>query len=180
MQTVGSGDGRVNIDTSNFQLLLKEIQKFESKMIVPVERGLLAASIVVQNEARKRAPVDAGILRNKILATGKIDRSGRSIVTSVIAHTKYALFIEVGTGIFGPKKKRIYPKHAKVLRFMTSRTQGNYAPELASGRGVVFAKSVKGMPARPFLAPAGFKTGTAQLGAYKKAFSDWLKGMKGK
>jgi len=54
-----------------------------------------------------------------------------------------ALWIEKGTGIHGPHHSPIVPVSSTVLVFPNSRTGG-----------LVFAKSVQGQVARPFLEPA--------------------------
>lgn len=51
---------------------------------------------------------------------------------------KYARWLQEGTGIYGPSGEPIRPKRAKFLHFWI-------------GDQEVFAKSVKGMPPRPFL-----------------------------
>jgi len=50
----------------------------------------------------------------------------------------YGIFVHEGTGLFGPEKKRIVPKHAKALRIP----------------GVGFRRSTKGMKGVPFFAMA--------------------------
>ena len=159
---VGSGDGRIEIDTRSFGMMLAQVDKVEARMLNALESGLSAAAIVVQNAARKHAPADRRELKNKILFSGKFERSFHSVFTSVIAHAPYSLFVEVGTGIYGPYKRRIYPKRARVLRFTSSRT----------GSGLVYARSVQGMPARPYLSRAGYETGGEQFNAFRRAFDE--------
>lgn len=59
---------------------------------------------------------------------------------TVEATAPYSLFPEEGTGIYGPKGGRIYPKTAKVLVF---RPRGSSQ--------LVFAKSVKGQKAQHYM-----------------------------
>jgi len=65
--------------------------------------------------------------------------SGRP-AAEVFATASYAEFVHEGTGIYGPKKRPIVPIRAKALHW--------------GGTPGVFAKSVKGMRARPFLRKA--------------------------
>lgn len=52
----------------------------------------------------------------------------------------YMLYVQTGTGVFGPKRRRIYPKQARFLRFKPK----------GSNR-YVYARSVAGMKPNPFL-----------------------------
>ena len=57
----------------------------------------------------------------------------------------YAKFLETGTGLFGPKRKRIFPKTKKYLVFPI--VSGNTAGEW------IRVKSTKGMKAQPMIKP---------------------------
>lgn len=54
----------------------------------------------------------------------------------------YALYVEIGTGIFGPKRRPIKPVRAKMLAWRDK-----------TGKWI-FAKQVRGRPATPFMKPA--------------------------
>ena len=74
----------------------------------------------------------------------------------VVAGVRYAVFVEKGTGIYGPKKKPIVPKRAKVLAWRTGATTLSGASRIKNGKqvaGWAFAKSVKGREATPFMEP---------------------------
>lgn len=83
------------------------------------------------NEFVRVAPVDTGFLRNAI----RCDVVGDSIE---IYMPEYALFLEYGTGIYGPENKPITPKNKKALHWQDN-------------KGDHFAASVKGMHAQPFI-----------------------------
>ncbi|MDD5305529.1 MAG: hypothetical protein PHS14_20705 [Elusimicrobia bacterium] len=146
------------------------------------------ASIVVgvpQLEARLRrmaqaerggAPMKAAAIatvgalkRNVPRATGK---TGASIVPMAIGPTtaeiwgsKVIVFLEKGTGLFGPKHHIITPLAAKALAFhskakgaamgakyrLTGRMTVGSARALGAGSDMVVVRSVKGMPAQPFI-----------------------------
>ncbi len=55
-----------------------------------------------------------------------------------------ALWLEKGTGVHGPQHSPIVPVSSTVLVFPSKQARGGY----------VFAKSVQGQPAQPFLEPA--------------------------
>ena len=63
-------------------------------------------------------------------------------VRKIFTTSGYGALLEIGTGIFGPRKQRIVPKRAKVLSWKD-----------ASGKRI-YAKSVKGRPATPYMRPA--------------------------
>lgn len=86
------------------------------------------------------APVDTGFLRNN--RSIEIDAGPGSLVGSLTYHAHYALFVMKGTGIYGPTGTPITPKRASFLVFR--------------GRdgGLVYARSVRGQRAQPFLAEA--------------------------
>lgn len=103
------------------------------------ERAVTRACILVQNEARRLCPVDQGTLRRSI--TFRVDSNGTSAVGRVGSNLEYALAVEVGTGIYGPVGRPITPKRSPVLVF-------------PGKNGTVFARSVRGRPATPYLRPA--------------------------
>lgn len=104
-----------------------------------VHEPLLATAAI----ATVTGPKDTGFLVNN--RTIDILAGPGSLKGSLVYHAHYALFVMRGTGIYGPRGTPITPKTAKLLVFR--------------GRdgGTVFAKSVKGQRAQPFLAEA-FRT----------------------
>lgn len=80
-------------------------------------------------EVKKVTPVDKGKLRGSWI--GKLSRTRLTLTNS----RNYAVFVEKGTGIFGPRGHRIFPKSAKVLHFK-------------AGGADVFTTNVRGQPAR--------------------------------
>ena len=90
--------------------------------------------------ATATAPADTGFLRNN--RSIEIDAGPGSLKGSLTYHAHYALFVMRGTGIFGPRGAPITPKTANYLVFR--------------GRdgAMVYAKSVRGQRAQPFLAEA--------------------------
>lgn len=112
-----------------------------------VGRELYRRGINVQGRARQLCPVDTGRLRSSITVEITSERS--RLACRVGTNVKYAMMVHKGTGIYGPKARPIRPTHASVLAF-TPR----------GGNAVVFASSVRGTPAVPFLAEA-LRFGTA-------------------
>lgn len=106
------------------------------------------------SNAKALCPKDTGLLANqtgwKILEVtpSRVRGEARS-------NTSYAFFVNTGTGLFGPLGRRIVPKRAKVLRW-PARGRGR-----GGGRGgFVYAKSTRGMRARPYLV-AGLRAAVA-------------------
>lgn len=97
--------------------------------------GLTRRAIEVQNEARRLCPVDQGTLRRSI--TFNVTDTKATIGSNL----EYALGVETGTGIYGPKGRPIVPVRAQFLVFTTK-------------TGTVFARSVRGRRATPYLKPA--------------------------
>lgn len=102
-------------------------------------KGLMKAAITnsvsrIQSETRSLAPHRTGTLQRSIMQTVDYPEG------KVQVGEKYGIFLEEGTGIYGEKGSRITPKSAKVLAWK-------------GDGGIVFAKSVKGIKARPFFRP---------------------------
>jgi len=119
-----------------------------------VARDALRRGYRVEAEAKRRCPVDHGRLRSSIttqLASGH--RSGVPFFVRVGTDLDYAIFVEKGTGLYGPKHARIYPVRAKVMVFTPRKSAGG-AFVKRGDRTTVFARSTRGMRARPFLGPA--------------------------
>ncbi len=82
---------------------------------------------------------------------------GNQMAVVYLAHTmRYGSYLETGTGLYGPKKQVIKPKHKKALRFPVG------------GGQYVIAGSVKGMKPRPIIKP----TVQRHIGTLRKAVRD--------
>ena len=100
-----------------------------------IHNFLYRAAAEIANNAQDTAPVITRNLRNDI----KVHERGRhefAVGNSKLA--AYALYVHEGTGIYGPKKRKIVPKNAKALRFK------------AGGR-VIYRRSVKGQKPNRYL-----------------------------
>lgn len=74
----------------------------------------------------------------------------------VVATAGYSAYVEKGTGIYGPRHKKIVPRRAKVLAWRTGATRLSGRSRTSGGRelaGWAFARSVRGRRATPFLEP---------------------------
>ncbi len=85
--------------------------------------------------------IDTGALRASLRNTPVI--VGGAPGAQVSAGVWYATLVHDGTGIYGPRHRMITPKHGRYLVFTPK-----------GGKGVVFARAVRGMVPNPFLADA--------------------------
>ena len=104
------------------------------------------------------------VAEQKILVPRKTGNLGRSIgigsVTATSAETiaaaGYAAHVELGTGLYGPKRKEYYivPKARKALRFAVG-GNARLSGSPRKGAPVIFAKRVKhpGTRAKPYMLP---------------------------
>lgn len=121
----------------------------------PVLRRL---QLEVISEAQALAPRRLGHLQRSIVP-GEI--SGTHAIVKVTAN--YGRYVEEGTGLYGPKKKRIEP--GKVMAWKSGGpTGGNVRlsgrSRVKNGKqvaGTVFAWSTEGMKAQPYLLPGAKK-----------------------
>ncbi|MHC8516991.1 hypothetical protein [Sporosarcina sp. ITBMC105] len=110
--------------------------------------GLQALSMNIGKNLESQAKANipwknhTGNTRGAIHGGGEKRKNGATIY---LAHgSKVGTYLEEGTGLYGPHKKRIVPTHAKALRF-------------TMGGRVIFAKSTKGMPKQPVIRPTADK-----------------------
>lgn len=102
-------------------------------------RGMLRLSKKVQRQARLnlRRHNRTGALSASIFA--RVVQRGDLPIGQVGTPLKRGLWLDKGTGIYGPRGRRIVPTRAKYLRWTTRTGQ------------VVFASSVKGIKPTKFL-----------------------------
>lgn len=100
-----------------------------------VRAGMIHLVTEIEARAKKAAPVKTSNLVRMI--TSDVSRDGR--VGIVNAGADYSLYVHEGTGLYGPKKKKITPKTKKALHWAGARHP---------------VKSVKGMKGRPFFREA--------------------------
>lgn len=115
----------------------------------PVMRGLRDIGNAVRNDAARNTKVDTGQHRASLEVTQA--RVGSLILTRIGSPLQTYIYLEIGTGIYGPKHRRIRPVSKKVLRFKPGRVKGptgrgrrGTSPERRGGW--VYAKSVAGIP----------------------------------
>lgn len=99
------------------------------------------------------------IARADFTKTAKLERSIRvgavsdksaTIVAGGSLGVGYARYVEEGTGLYGPRKRRIVPRRAKVLSWTGG---GSRLTGRGPGSSRRFAQSVAGRKATPYLVP---------------------------
>lgn len=102
--------------------------------------------IAIDIEDALKVEADRAIRGHKVkqsVTTGYLIRNIRVKATNEgveFSFPYYAQYLEWGTGLYGPKKKVIRPKNAKMLSWMSDGKR-------------VFASYVKGMTPAPFIRP---------------------------
>lgn len=125
---------KLQVEITGLNELIADAEKQGANAPKLVRAAITNSVNRIQQEARRLAPHRTGTLQRSILTTvdypeGKVE-----------VNEKYGAYIEEGTGIYGAKGTPIVPTRAKVLAWK-------------GAAGMMFAKSVKGMKARPFFKP---------------------------
>lgn len=131
---------------TNSKELMEELESIEQQLSDPfLARFAIAAERRVKLKITEEGLVDKGRFRTSV--SGRKVGPGMILISDGVT---YGIYHELGTGIYGPKAKPITPKNAQALRFEAVnfvRTGGSMRRQT----NVVFAKSVKGVPAKaPF------------------------------
>ena len=151
------------------------------------------AAISVQHSGKKFMTLAGGVVRGRMIknmrdagarktgtTAGSLHVSNVTDTSAVVTGNKVARWIDEGTGLYGPHHQKITPKAAKALRWIggpasSKRLSGRArSGKAGAGAGAVFARSVKGMKARPYVAKSVREAGQ-QLGVDLKAeiLKDW-------
>lgn len=109
----------------------------------------------VVNAARRLAPVDTGRLRASITQEFSTGYGGAPLVR-IGSNLPYAIYVHEGTGVYGPKGQRIFPKHGRFMAWPAINNSGSGRRRYKGGKTAmyVFARSTRGHPGRPFLLQA--------------------------
>jgi hypothetical protein len=147
-------------------------------------------------EAKKLVPRATSNL-GRTIRVGTVTDKSAQVVAGGTSSVGYARYVEEGTGLYGPRKRRITPKNGKVLswkrRGSASSTMniGGFAVSASAGssragsisgvstgaarpkaRSRVFARSVRGRKATPYLVP-GVKRAVERAGVRDTIVKLW-------
>jgi HK97 gp10 family phage protein len=124
--------------------ILSNMNRVTNALVQDKAEPVKKAALKLTARAKKNLQAEAassGYRAHSIAAAIKPEKTGSPFVWRVVsAHTASQIF-EFGSGIFGPEKKRITPKNARVLHFDIDDEE-------------IFVASVEGRPPTPFFRPA--------------------------
>lgn len=145
------------------EALIRRLRAIKDTRLLLGQVGLLGVA-----EAKKLVPVRTRNLSRTIrVESASADRV--RVVAGGTANVGYARYVEQGTGLYGPKRARIKPRSKKVLSWVSGGSR-------VTGRGVgsrrVFARSVKGRKATPYLVP-GVKRAVERTGMTDTIVAAW-------
>lgn len=120
------------------------IKKILNNPASRAQREMKQTAEVVQRQAQKNLLRSTGFDTGRLSSSIKVEKVTIDGVVAFKVGTTvpYWIYIHEGTGIYGPKGQPIKPKNAKALRWR------------GPGGEAIFAKSVKGIKANPFLRDA--------------------------
>ncbi len=129
-----------DIEIKNLDKVLKEFENSPEKIDKDLQKSVKNIGATIVGIEKKEAPVGTGHLRRNIIF------KYYPISVEIFPNTKYASYIESGTGLYGPRHDYIRPVSAKALAFKIN------------GRWV-FAKKTKGQKANKFVKRTADKAG---------------------
>jgi HK97 gp10 family phage protein len=124
----------LKVEVQGLPEMMRDVEKVGGNAKNLVKAAMTNSVNKIQSQTRSLAPHRTGTLQRSVLTEVNYPDA------TVKVNEKYGAYIESGTGIYGPEKRKIEPKTAKVLAFKIGGSQ-------------VFARSVKGMKAHPFFKP---------------------------
>ena len=94
------------------QIDVEELKPLEPRFKKVAKRTVVLTANELQRNLKKLSPVDHGRLQGSwvIFQTGELERTVKS-------SAKYAIFVNDGTGLYGPLGHKIRPKNGKFLAF---------------------------------------------------------------
>lgn len=151
----------LTVEVSGLEDLIHDVNQAGGNA-VPLMKAAITNSVNhIQSNARALAPHRTGTLQRSIQT--QVDYPDGKVEVG----EKYGVYLEEGTGIYGDRGTRITPKAAKVLAWKGS-------------GGMVFARSVAGIKARPFFRPGIEKSADYIAEQFVKVIERLTTGLAGK
>lgn len=162
----------VEFITPDLSSLRADIVKYKTSSLSRMKFGFEQFLNYLADQARLKCPVKTGHLQSSI--TGQISKATQTVIEGKVgSNVEYAPYVEFGTGVYGPSKTPIRPKHKKILAWVSygarPTTAAGWKQAQKEGRAI-FAREVRGMRARPFLVPAVEEGMNKILDFLKRAF----------
>ena len=130
----------IKVTVAGLQPLMAMMSRAPELVTEEITKAMKQSTLTIEGEAKQLVPHKTGSLRRSLVSQVRPLLSG--VEGLVGTNIQYGPYVEIGTGIYGPEKRPITPKTAKVLAFKGQDGQ------------MIFRKNVRGMPARPYLKPA--------------------------
>ena len=160
---------KITLNVDEFSKIYKKFRQLDEAAKTQVKAEFGASALKIQNKAKRLAPVNFGKLRESIVVNEKGDNT--DFIYTIAARTKYAAYVEFGTG---PMAEKSVPAEYKEYAMKFKGSSGGTFKEmiealmlwvkrkgLASGKNeksvaYLIARSIlrKGLRAQPFLIPA--------------------------
>lgn len=102
---MAGASGSFSMDARQFE---RGLRRWVGRLSTESKAATLRTGVRVQNEARRRAPVDTGRLRSSIVHS--VEDSSRIYTVTVGTNVDYAEHVEYGTA-----PHRIYPRNGRAL-----------------------------------------------------------------
>lgn len=118
----------------------------------PVAKKMYDVGRQIQNEAKRRCPVDEGRLRASIENT--LTTEGSRIIVRVGTRVEYAQYVHNGTGVYGPEGKPIVPLRTFSKNPTVGALRAAALRWVNKGGETVFARYSRGTRPNPFLTDA--------------------------
>lgn len=91
---------KISAEIRGVEKLWREFERRGVKAQKGIDKALSRAALKVSGDAKRKAPVDSGLLRASIHITPAI-RTGDKLVAKVGTNVEYAPYVEFGTGFRG-------------------------------------------------------------------------------
>jgi HK97 gp10 family phage protein len=145
-------DGYLKIQLNGFDQLQERLKKAPEFLLQEIEAEFVDAAQGIAQEAKQRAPVNYGILKNLIIA-GLPQKQGNLTSIRVSALANYSAFVEFGTGtkVDVPTEPEGLPEYA--LQF-----KGTH--------------EIPGMHARPYFFPSVLRQKPIIISRLKKILAE--------
>lgn len=95
----------------------KAVQELIKSFPWAIEMGMKDSSVIARQKIVKRTPVDMGDARRSFGKPIRVSEFTYAIISNVGNGKNYTPFLELGTGICGPKKRAIKPPAGVTWRF---------------------------------------------------------------
>ncbi len=155
---------KIRVDVSRQK---EDISNIADKLLYDIHVALAGVAYAIENDAKRACPVDTGRLRASIASVP--DGIGKWLVGT---NVEYAPYVELGTGIFGPRKTRVQkmPPPRILERWAWRKFR-------QGGLGFAIAMAIYkrgGNPPQPFLRPAFNAHKDDVVRAVRGALRKWL------